>query len=511
MTYAALCIAGIVVLFAIYTFGIRSNPPGFYVDESALCYNAYLVAKTGAGEFGAKFPLFFQIYSGGFTQYSNPTQIYLLAAVFWLFGPGIVIARLLAAASMFSSGLLLGLLGTRLSGRRVVGIIAGGLALITPWFFEVGRLTLETFFYPMAVMLLLWVIYRAHRKENWGWVNVVAIALTLTLVTYSYTIGRVLGPLLALGLISFAFNRKRIIALAATWVVYAVTLIPLYLFNKNNPGLTTRFYLLSYITPTSTYGEIISKFIPRFLEDLNPITMIYRGDINQRHHIPDAFGSFFLGVFVLAVIGLIVVIITKHRDAYWRFIVFGLFASVIPASLTVDAFHTLRMIAYPVFLIMLTVLALDWLLPSRQPEQEPDAESDEIVKRPRVALPWQIRHVAAIALLMFTLVEASYFHWEYYTKGASRGYVFDSAYKTLYDAAVREPERPIYLLDNYWGPAYIHAFWYATLEPRFKSEFFHVEDGRRPPPGSIVISTEQACTNCEMIRKEGTYLLYRVQ
>src|SRR5436190_18022913 len=264
MIRAGLWAAGIVVLFAIYTFGIKNNPPGFYVDESALCYNAYLVAKTGAGEFGSKFPLFFQIYTGGFTQYSNPTQIYLLAAVFWLFGPGILIARLLAAASMFSSGMLLGLLGTRLSGRRSIGIIVGAVALITPWFFEVGRLALETFFYPMAIMLFLWAVYCAYRKENWSWFNVVTIALSLMLVTYSYTIGRVLGPLLAFGLISFADNRKRILAVAATWAAYGVSLIPLYLFNKNNPGLTTRFYLLSYITPNSSYSEIIAKFIPRF-------------------------------------------------------------------------------------------------------------------------------------------------------------------------------------------------------------------------------------------------------
>ena len=233
---AALWTVGIVVLFAIYTIGIRSNPPGFYLDESALCYNAYLLATTGAGEFGPKWPLFFQVYTGGFTQYSNPTQIYLLASVFWLFGPGILIARLLAAVSMFSSGLLLGRLGARLSGRRVIGIIAGALALITPWFFEVGRLALETFFYPMTIMLFLWAVYRAHRKEDWSWINVVAIALSLMLVTYSYTIGRVLGPLLAFGLISFAVNRKRILAVVATWAAFGVTLIPLYLFNKIIPG-----------------------------------------------------------------------------------------------------------------------------------------------------------------------------------------------------------------------------------------------------------------------------------
>ena len=214
---------------------------------------------------------------------------------------------------------------------------------------------------------------------------------------------------------------------------------------------------------------------------------------------------------MLAVIGLIVVIVKRYGDAYWRFIVFGLFASVVPASLTVDVFHTLRMIAYPVFLIMLTVPALEWLIPARETAEQNETDDDNAKKRPDSMISRQVRLAVVSIILLFTLVEASYFHWEYYTKGPARGYVFDEAYKTIYDAAVLEPQRPIYLVDSYWGPAYIHAFWYATLEGRFKSEFFHADYGRRPPPGALVISSEQECTNCEMIRKEGTYLLYRTK
>ena len=39
---------------------ISHNPPGFYLDESATAYNAYLVSRTGAGEFGSRLPLLFQ-------------------------------------------------------------------------------------------------------------------------------------------------------------------------------------------------------------------------------------------------------------------------------------------------------------------------------------------------------------------------------------------------------------------------------------------------------------------
>jgi hypothetical protein len=48
--------AGIALLFVLYTSGISHNPPGFYFNESATAYNAYLVSRTGAGEFGPRFP-----------------------------------------------------------------------------------------------------------------------------------------------------------------------------------------------------------------------------------------------------------------------------------------------------------------------------------------------------------------------------------------------------------------------------------------------------------------------
>jgi 4-amino-4-deoxy-L-arabinose transferase-like glycosyltransferase len=504
------------LLFSAYVFGIWENPPGYYVDESALSYNAYLVSQTGAGEFGPKFPLYFQIYTGGFTQYSNPTQIYLLAILFKVFGPGILTARVFAAAWVFAASLLLGLLARRISGKNVVGLIVAAAALLTPWLFEVGRLVLETFFYPMATVLLLWSVYKASEKKAWSYLNVAAVAGSLTLLTYSYTIGRLLGPLLAGGLILFAVNRERIISVAKVWAAYALTLIPLIVYIKQNPELTTRFYLLSYIKPESSYPDIAFNFVKRFFQDINPLTMLLVGDTNPRHHLSGVFGSFFVAVFVLAVIGIVIVVLRHRRDSWWLYVLYGLLASVIPGALTVDVFHTLRMIAYPVFLLTLMVPALDWLLETKysaaaEPPNDP-VEEGEISAHPTRSGYWQTaRGMVLTALLVFGSVEAAYFHWNYYKEGPKRGYVFDEGYKSLYDQAVGEPLRPIYLVDAYWGPMYIHSFWYATLEGRDTAEFVHQPYGVRPPQGAIVISTEQACTNCEMIRKNGDFLLYRTR
>ena len=61
-------VLGFALLYIFYVSDLSKNPPGFYIDESAIAYNAYCIAKTGANEFGTRFPLFFEVYTGGWVQ-----------------------------------------------------------------------------------------------------------------------------------------------------------------------------------------------------------------------------------------------------------------------------------------------------------------------------------------------------------------------------------------------------------------------------------------------------------
>ena len=237
-------------LFALYTAELSRNPPGFYVDESALAYNADRVAHTGAGEFGPRFPIYFQFFSDSWAQYVSPTQVYLLSIVFRFFPPSILAARIFAAFWVFTACVLLGVLARRISGQLKVGIIVTAIGLVMPWLFEVSRLLLEPHFVPMALVLLLLAVYNAQEKEKWSWRVVLAVAGALTLLTYCYQGGRLLVALMAFGLLFFATSRQRLIGIIKTWVVYGVTLIPLFVFNRNHPGaLTKRLYEVSYIRP----------------------------------------------------------------------------------------------------------------------------------------------------------------------------------------------------------------------------------------------------------------------
>jgi hypothetical protein len=101
-----------------------------------------------------------------------------------------------------------------------------------------------------------------------------------------------------------------------------------------------------------------------------------------------------------------------------------------------------------------------------------------------------------------------YFHRVYRREGPTRGWVFDAAYKEVYDEAIRQPYRPIYLSDGV-QPAYVHALWYATIEGRRVDEFVHLDEGVRAPTGTYVIGSQPNCTDCSIILKSGDYVFYR--
>ena len=507
LTLAAICL-----LYLFYINGLSTNPPGFYIDESAIAYNAYCIAHTGAGEFGNRFPLFFPVYTGGWVQYANPTQIYLLAIPFTVFKPSILVARVYSASWMFAACLLLGVLARRVSGQRRIGIIVGLIAILTPWLFEVSRLVMETFFYPLALVLFLLALFHAQRKESWSWPTVVMLAVTLMLLTYTYTIGRLLGPLMGAGLVLFVTSQDRLMSVIKTWVAFAVTLIPLLIFRARHPeALTQRFYLISYIKPDSPWKEIAPTFVRRYLSDFSLVNLLIDGDGNPRHHVPGSLGSFLIGAFILALIGLLVVIVRHWREPWWRFVIFGAAAAIVPGALTPDQFHSLRIVAYPVFLLVLMIPGLAFLLerPPAVDDTIPVNADLQIAKSTSsLTLPRGAREIILALLLAGICLQAIYFQSVYRREGPQRGWVFDAAYKDVYDAAIALPDRPIYLSDGI-EPAYEHAYWYAVVEGRSVSDFIHLDEGTRAPAGTLVIGSEPACVNCRIIMKSGDYILYR--
>src|ERR1043166_1053053 len=209
----------------LYTRSLTTNPAGFYIDESSIAYNAHSIAQTGHDEHGEAWPLYFR----AFGDYKNPVYIYLLALIFKVIGPGILAARSLSALLGFAAALAIGLLAWRVTKRLPVVLLVALGALFTPWLFELSRVVVEVALYPLLIGFLLLLVNGLSAKEKWTWLEIFTLALVLALLTYAYSIGRLLGPLMAVGLLVF-FNPSRLWSIVATWLIYGLWLTPLLVF-----------------------------------------------------------------------------------------------------------------------------------------------------------------------------------------------------------------------------------------------------------------------------------------
>jgi hypothetical protein len=515
----SLCVAALALLFSLYTWGISQNPRGIYLDESATSYNAYLVSRTGAGEFGPRFPLLFQQFAVSNATYMNPLAIYLMAIVFRFIPPSVALARISAAFWMFAACLLLGVLAKRISRDSKIGIIVAATALLTPWLFELGRLVFDAHLSAFTVVVFLLAAHRIQSKETWDWRDMAMVAGALALVTYGYFAGRALAPLFALGLLLLATTTRRFIGVIKIWLVYGLTLVPLVLFDRSHPGVVTkRLHEVSYIGPGVPWKETAYEFVRRYLEDQSLTALLLTGDYHPRHHMQGSGGPILFATFILAMLGLALIIVRRWREPWWRFVLYGLTVSILPSAITTEPFHQVRLMGYPVFLLVLTIPALEWLLaPDESKQSSYDTREGAHGGGPGRAVlvnhgpPRVIRLGFLGILLIATLAQAVDFQMTFWRQRQERVNEFDVPYKAAYDAAVAQPERPIYLENGQWGPAYKDAFWYATVEGRPISEFVRLPDGAKPPAGAIVLSSNSDCQNCQAIQKSGCYQLYKAK
>jgi hypothetical protein len=477
---AAVC----VLAFALYALGAPENPPGFYIDESSIAYNALTVAQSGRDEHGEAWPLYFR----AFGDYKNPTYVYLLAAVFKVTGPGVAAARLLSAALGASAALLLGLLALRLTRRTEAGLVVACSALLTPWLYESSRLVFEVAAYPLACVAFLLALRRASEKERWGPADVLALACALALLTYTYSVGRLLAPLLAAGL-AFFITRRNAGRILVTWAAYSVTLIPLLVYSLRHGGaLAGRFRLITYVTPQSSLADDVREFALHYLADVNPWRWLVTGEPNIRDHLPDS-PALLAATVALAAAGLFLVLRGRRRESWWRFQLYALAASAVPAALTVNEFPQLRLVAFPVFLHVFAAPAVARMVGGR---------------RMRVAL-----YVSVVLLV----AQGAYFQWRFHARPPERWYVFDERFPRKILAPALEAARggAVYLYDPPGRSGYIQALWHGALRGVEAERFVRLAPGERPPAGAVVVSTEEDCVSCRMLARSTNYTLYAVE
>jgi 4-amino-4-deoxy-L-arabinose transferase-like glycosyltransferase len=464
-----------------YVANLQNNPPGFYVDESSIAYNAYTISESGSDEYGIDWPIYFR----AFGEYKNPVYIYLLAALFKVTGPNILVARLLSSTLGFAAALLLALLVFRITTSFLIACFSGFTALVTPWLFEISRLVFEVALLPLALLLFLLALQRVKDKQVWGLFDSLAVAASLGLLTYTYSICRLLEPLLAVGLAGF-INRERWKSIGQTWGLYALTLIPMIWFAAQNPqALTTHFDEVSYLNTDGNLTHKVLRFVAHYITNLNLWEWLVVGDQRVRHHV-EGTGSLLFVPLLIALTGLVIVVIHYRSDPWWRFVFYGLVVSVIPASLTNDDFHALRLAPFPVFLLLFMAPALQWMRSHGNPLWR-----------------WGV-----ILLVCLTLLQAAMFQRHFHRQGVGRKQAFDHDYPAVFKIVVANSDEPIYLPDT----SYIHAYWYGTLAGVNRSRFNRQTDEEGFPDGAMIIRLRKNVQEHvgQVIGEQGRFIAYRM-
>ncbi len=511
----------VAVLYAFFINGISTNPPGFYVDESCIAYNAYLISQTGYSESGQFMPILYQCYTQGWTQWVNAPSMYLLAGMYTIISPSVISARIFTATCVFATILLIGFLAWRLTRRVSIAVIVVATGAVTPWFFEYGRFVMEHFALQISVAGFLCVLYNAQLREKWKLTDVFLLAIGLSLITYSYATGRVIGPLFGLGLLIFAVNLRALINVILVGVLYALSMIPFFVMYYQSPlRVSGRFLRATNMSKENSFLENIGAILSALYQDLNLKFFILEGDPLPRHHVPESgTGEFLVATFALGLFGVLIILIRHRSSLWWRYIVYGAIASLVPGAITIERNHSMRDIVFPIFFMLLTVPALSWLLGiyDNKPAGS-DTSGSVIADRSSSrttsffgSSEYYMRRGLLVALLLLTAVQAVRFQIVFRKNGesATRKAVFHESYPRVLARALEEESRPIYLHD-FGEPTYMLALWHGATMGVDSSNFVHLLDRQNPPEGALVISSKGTCTDCQTIFQD-KFILYRNQ
>jgi hypothetical protein len=481
-------LVGLALVLAVASFQLwisPDNPPGFFRDEAALAYNAHTIAEEGRDEYGARFPLYFS----SFLDYKSPLYVYGLAGVFRVTGADREVARGFSAGCMLAAILLLGWLGYRRSGHASVGVATVVLAGTSPWLFELGRVAFEVAMEPLFLCLALLGVERASRLDRWSPAGALPVSAALGAITYVYAGGRVLAPLLAASLVVVGPLRRW------RWILtgllgFAATQIPLLVYTRLHEGaLIRRFDATTFVTDDMPLWEVAWRASVNYLQDLQVWHYVVSGDVKPYAHTPGS-EALLAASLTLAVAGLVLVLARHRSDPFWRFALAALAVSLVPAALTIDRFHAVRLAPFAVLLVVIAIPALAVL-------------RDALVEGRRGA------RVLAGALAVAAALQFAHFVDTYATNGPLRTGRFEAAIPVLLDRAWAN-EGTVYVDYDDLEPLGL-ARWHALAKGIDQSRVVRLPDGGIPPTGAIAFGRTQECDYaCTRLEESGDYWIARV-
>jgi len=373
---------GVVLVVAVFFrfFQFPTVPPSLNWDEVAFGYNAYSILKTGKDEYGTFLPLYFR----SLDDYKLPVYTYLTAGSIALLGYNDFAVRFSSAFLGVITVVLVGILTWKLFGNRWIALMASGMLGILPWHIQFSRMAAEAnvglFFLVLGATLFVYGIKKRH------WLCLASV-IAFGLSTYSYLSFRIVAPLVGLLIIIlyrkevFFLGKKYRIGLAILAALFGMLLIRDTFFNsvhirlkatsvfntkeaqdifehkqaemfydaKLGINLTRRAF---HDTTFFTSADIILR---AYLTHFSPTFLFF--DYDQKQHHTPFVGLCYIFMLPFIPVGLYY-LVRKYRKREILFIIGWLLIAPIPASVTWDIPHAIRVYGMVIPLVMITSIGI---------------------------------------------------------------------------------------------------------------------------------------------------------
>jgi 4-amino-4-deoxy-L-arabinose transferase-like glycosyltransferase len=349
--------AVVIAALFLHFWRIGSTPPGFYVDECSIAYNAYSIAQTGADEYGTRYPLFFRSLGR-----QDPVTVYCLVPLVKLFGIQKWVARLPSAFFYVLACIAFGFLVHEYCRNKWLSLFGGFLFSLIPWGFGFSRTIGAGYSAMLFGMVLGWLFsLRAVTKQSYGFAVGAGVAFAFAM--YAYSTGLLMSVLL-LVCFGFAFNRLLLSQWKTTVVLlaaYIAAMLPMVVSAVRTPQLfAARFQQVSLFHDHPSFAKVLSEITTRYLGYFDPRFLFFTGDRNLRHHTGFG-GELFLFTIPLILAGVYRVIRLFRTEPRYRFLALGLLVYPAAAIFTIDRMHSGRTVNGVIPWLLLAMAGAWWL------------------------------------------------------------------------------------------------------------------------------------------------------
>lgn len=367
------------VSFILRFYKLGLIPQSLYWDEVSIGFNAYSVLKTGADEWGRRFPFFFE----AFNEFKFPVAIYLTSFFIKIFGYTDFAVRFASAffgslaplAFYFFSKKVIGVYVSKSLGkfRSKIGIFSAFILAVSQWSIQFGRAEFEAniaLFFEIAGLYLLINFLEKPTIRKW---LIFSLLIFLDVYTYSVQIFFIFFACTFIILIHKLSLRLKICYVFVFLLTFLIIELPFfYHLYKDN---FTRFnqvsifsgsqYIPKIIHLREKYGGwtrlIFNKYVgvaidylSNLIRHLNPFFLYPGRDGNLRHSV--GFGLIYPFELVFLFCGFIYLFL-KDKKFFLILLVFVIIGYT-PSSLTQEVPHALRSLNASIFICLFLAIGI---------------------------------------------------------------------------------------------------------------------------------------------------------